>query len=80
MHANTGTIVTITRRKDRRQRHAQEPGDERQPDIECPPDSDNPDFDSDGPEAPPPTKATIYWREGSEHAGRTRKPPSLRVM
>jgi hypothetical protein len=52
MYANSGTIVTITRRRDRRGRRTHEPGEEDRADIKRPPGSDIPKLDRDDPDAP----------------------------
>jgi hypothetical protein len=52
---------------------AQEPGDEGEPDIKRPPDSEIPEVDSDHPEAPNSPGAPPFTGEDVEDAGRPRK-------
>ena len=59
---------------------AQEPGDEGEPDIKRPPDSDVPDFDSDHPEAPNGPGAPPFTGEDVEDVGRPRKRDTPPVM
>jgi hypothetical protein len=59
---------------------AQEPGDEGEPDIKRPPDSDVPEFDSDHPEAPNGPGAPPFTGEDVEDVGRPRKRDTPTVM
>jgi hypothetical protein len=61
------------------EREAQEPGDEGEPDIKRPPDSD-PEFDNDHFEAPNSPGAPPFTGEDVEDVGRPRKrdtPPAV---
>jgi hypothetical protein len=59
---------------------AQEPGDTGEPDIERPPDSDIPEFDSDHPEGPNGPGAPPFTGEDVEDVGRPRKRDTPPVM
>jgi hypothetical protein len=59
---------------------AQEPGDEGEPDIKRPPDSDLPDDDSDHDEAPNAPGAPPFTGEDVEDVGRPRKRDTPPVM
>jgi hypothetical protein len=59
---------------------AQEPGDEGEPDIKGPPDSDLPEFDSDHPEAPNGPGAPPFTGEDVEDVKRPRKRDTPPVM
>jgi hypothetical protein len=59
---------------------AQEPGDKGEPDIERPPDSDTPEFDSDNPKAPSGPGAPPFTGEDVEDVGRPRKRDKPPVM
>jgi hypothetical protein len=60
---------------------AQEPGDEGEPDIKRPPDSDVPEFDdSDHPEDPNDPGAPPFTGEDVEDVGRPRKRDTPPVM
>jgi hypothetical protein len=59
---------------------AQEPGDNGEPDIKRPPDSDTPEFDSDPPEAPNGRGAPPFTGEDVEDVGRPRKRDTPPVM
>ena len=58
----------------------QEPGDENEPDIKRPPDSDVPEFDNDHPEAPNSPGAPPFTGEDVEDVGRPRKRDTPTVM
>jgi hypothetical protein len=59
---------------------AQEPGDEGEPDIKRPPDSDIPESDSDHPEAPNGPGAPPFTGEDVEDVGHPRKRETPPVM
>jgi hypothetical protein len=59
---------------------AQEPGDDGEPDIKRPPDSDVPEFESDHPEAPNGPGAPPFTGEDVEDVGRPRKRDTPPVM
>ena len=59
---------------------AQEPGDENEPDIKPPPDSDVPEFDSNDPAAPNSPGAPPFTGEDVEDVGRPRKRDTPPVM
>jgi hypothetical protein len=58
----------------------QQPGDEGEPDIRRPPDSDVPEFNSDDPQAPNSPCAPPFTGEDVEDVGRPRKRDTPPVM
>jgi hypothetical protein len=58
----------------------QAPGDEGEPDIKRPPDSDIPEFDSDYPAAPNDPGAPPFTGEDVEDVGRPRKRDTPTLM
>lgn len=59
---------------------AQEPGDEGEPDIKRPPDSDIPEFENDHPETPDGPGAPPFTGEDVEDVGRPRRRDTPPVM
>jgi hypothetical protein len=80
MSSTTGSAAAGRDKSGCSEYEAQEPGDNGEPDIKRPPDSDIPEIDSDRPEAPNSPGAPPFTGEDVEDVGRPRKRDAPPVM